>query len=615
MSASPLYLRSAGLPEPWRPVDRLLHRWVRAHGGDEALARLAGAISAAEGDGHTALAADDAERYGARWPDATQCAAWRASGWLGERDGDAPFVMDAGLRLYLRRHARAEAAIAARLAALASTAMTSTAMTTTPHAPLDLDALFGGSGDGRDAAQREAVRRASMSALFVLTGGPGTGKTTTVLRMLLALLARRAEAPRVAVAAPTGKAAQRLVQALRDGSAALTDALAEHPTWAPTLARFRVPEATTAHRLLGFHPRRHAFAHDARHPLALDLLVVDEASMLALALLRALCAALPPHAALWLVGDADQLSPVGPGSALQDLVQAFEAREGAPLQRLVHGFRASSAPGALNAAVLAGDAAALRAAFAESPSALRWHDAPTEASLRDALDAWADALLAEGRAAALLAEGRAAALLAEGRAAALLADTIEPAGLARAALDALRDRQWLCALRQGPRGSEAANARIDARLRRAAERDGLPVQDAFYPGRRLLVTRNDPDTGLFNGDVGVVLAEADGRLRAWFDGSDGPRAVLLGALPPHEPAFALSIHKSQGSEYGHVAVLLPDDAQHRLLSRELLYTATSRARRALDLHAAPEVVDAALAHRVKRMGGLHDRLAESLPPR
>ncbi len=597
MSASPLYLRSAGLPEPWRPVDRLLHRWVRAHGGDEALARLAGAISAAEGDGHTALAADDAERYGARWPDATQCAAWRAGGWLGEGDGEAPFVMDAGLRLYLRRHARAEAAIAARLAALASTAMTSTAMTTTPHAPLDLDALFGGSGDGRDGAQREAVRRASMSALFVLTGGPGTGKTTTVLRMLLALLARRAEAPRVAVAAPTGKAAQRLVQALRDGAATLTDALAEHPTWAPTLARFRVPEATTAHRLLGFHPRRHAFAHDARHPLDLDLLVVDEASMLDLDLLRALCAALPPHAALWLVGDADQLSPVGPGSALQDLVQAFEAREGAPLQRLVHGFRAASAPGALNAAVLAGDAAALRAAFAASPSALRWHDAPTEASLRDALDAWADALLAEGRAAGLSA------------------DTIESASLARAALDALRDRQWLCALRQGPRGSEAANARIDARLRRAAERDGLPVQDAFYPGRRLLVTRNDPDTGLFNGDVGVVLADADGRLRAWFDGSDGPRAVLLGALPPHEPAFALSIHKSQGSEYGHVAVLLPDDPQHRLLSRELLYTATSRARRALDLHAAPEVVDAALALRVKRMGGLHDRLAERLPPR
>lgn len=597
MSASPLYLRSAGLPDAWRPVDRLLHRWVRAHGGDEALARLAGAISAAEGDGHTALAADDADRYGARWPDAAQCAAWRERGWLGERDGDAPFVMDAGLRLYLRRHARAEAAIAARLATLASTATTPTAPTTTPPAPLDLDALFGGRGDGRDAAQREAVRRASESALFVLTGGPGTGKTTTVLRMLLALIARRAEAPRVAVAAPTGKAAQRLVQALRDGATTLADALSPHPTWAPTLARFRLPEATTVHRLLGFHPRRHAFAHHARHPLDLDLLVVDEASMLDLDLLRALCAALPPHAALWLVGDADQLSPVGPGSALQDLVQAFEGRANAPLQRLVHGFRAASAPGALNAAVLAGDAAALRATFAQSPMALRWHDAPTEASLRDALDAWADALLAEGRAAARPA------------------DTIESTRLARAALDALRNRQWLCALRQGPRGSEAANARIDARLRRAAERDGLPVQDAFYPGRRLLVTRNDPDTGLFNGDVGVVLAEADGRLRAWFDGSDGPRAVLLGALPPHEPAFALSIHKSQGSEYGHVAVLLPDDPTHRLLSRELLYTATSRARRALDLHAAPEVVDAALANRVKRMGGLHDRLAERLPPR
>jgi 8-oxo-dGTP pyrophosphatase MutT (NUDIX family) len=128
----------------------------------------------------------------------------------------------------------------------------------------------------------------------------------------------------------------------------------------------------------------------------------------------------------------------------------------------------------------------------------------------------------------------------------------------------------------------------------------------------VLVTRNDADSGLFNGDVGLCLADADGRLRAWFDGADGPRALPLGALPAFDLAFALTVHKSQGSEYGEVAVLLPDDPTHRALSRELLYTAASRAKRALALHASSDVIDACLARPVRRSGGLHVRLAEAL---
>ena len=163
------------------------------------------------------------------------------------------------------------------------------------------------------------------------------------------------------------------------------------------------------------------------------------------------------------------------------------------------------------------------------------------------------------------------------------------------------------------------NARLDALLRHASDRRGAAADiagdeagSAHYVGRRLLVTRNDPDTGLFNGDVGIVLADADGRRRAWFDGADGPRAVPLGALPPHEPAFALTVHKSQGSEYAHVAVLLPLDPMHRVLSRELLYTAASRARPSLALHAAMSVVDACLSQPLRRSGGLHVRLADAL---
>ena len=583
MSASPLFLRSAGLSDDWRPIDRLLHRWVRAHGGDEALARLAGAISAAESDGHSALSAADVERYGARWPSEAQVAGWRQAGWLGERDEAAPFVLDAGQRLYLRRYARLEAGIAARLAAMVDVAAA------TPMTPdgdrrdgraVDVDALFGSEdGDGRDAAQRAAVRRCDDARLFVLTGGPGTGKTTTVLRMLLAVLARAGTAPRIAVAAPTGKAAQRLVQSLRDGLDRLPEALHRHPHWGPALSRFALPEATTVHRLLGFHPHRRAFAHDARRPLDVDLLIVDEASMLDLEMLAALCAALPPQAALWLVGDADQLSPVGPGSALQDLGQALDDRRGAPLQRLRHGFRAASAPAALNAAVLAGDLDGLRDAFAAHPEALRWHTDGDAAALHRTLDAWADALIATR---------------------------------SHATLASLRERQWLCALRQGPFGVDAINARVDARLRAAATRDGLAGPDGHYPGRRLLVTRNDRETDLFNGDVGLVMADDDGRLRAWFEGDSGPRAIALGALPAHEPAFALSVHKSQGSEYDEVTVLLPDDPANPILSRELLYTAASRARQHLVLHGSEGAVAACLARPVRRSGGLHARLAEAL---
>lgn len=592
MSASSLWSRGTGLPENWRPIDRLLHRWVRMHGGEELLACLAGAASAAEAEGHTALAAGEAGRFGAVWPEAGHWKAWREAGWVDELVGEAPFVLDAGLRFYLRRHALAEQAIAVKLATLAATPWAGAgAKGKVEFTEADLDVLFGGPGDGRDAAQREAVRCCVASSLFVLTGGPGTGKTTTVLRMLLALLRQVDGSPRIAVAAPTGKAAQRLVLALSDGLAGLPATLRDDPQWAKVLARFQQPQALTLHRLLGFQSHRHAFLHTARRPLDLDLLIVDEASMLDLDLLRALCAALPERVALWLVGDADQLSPVGPGSALQDLVQTCEIRINAPLVRLAHGFRAGSAPAALNAALRAGDLEATRTVFAEHPC-LRWHTTTDAASLQSALDAWTQALLAT-------------------RPAALPADVSAAAAAAHAALLDLRKRQWLCALRQGPFGVEAINARIDTRLRREAERAGLPLQDGGYPGRRLLITRNDPDTSLVNGDLGLCLADVEGQLHFHVEHANGPRAFPLGALPPHEPAFAMSIHKSQGSEYEHVAVLLPDDPMHGLLSRELLYTAASRARVALDLHASPDVVEAALARPVQRVGGLHARLSEA----
>jgi exodeoxyribonuclease V alpha subunit len=572
----PLMARSAtGLPEAWRPIDRLLHRWVLSHGGSEDLARLGGALSAATGEGHSALAVEDALRLGAPTldPDALDAL---LGAWLGPAEADTPFVRDGNARVYLRRYWQAETAIAAAVAEAVQATLPALA---TAIDEATLDALFGGPSTPETTPQREAVRRCLGTRLFVLTGGPGTGKTTTVRRMLMARQRLQDTPLAVRVAAPTGKAAQRLAESLREGEGLPV-----------------APVALTVHRLLDYQPHAQAFGRHRGRPIEADLVVVDEASMLDLETLHALLDALPPHAALWLVGDADQLSPVGPGSALQDLVQAFEARDASPLVRLRHSFRAEAALAAVNAALREGDGGALAEAIDRSEGAVRVLGTTTPATVQAALRDWAEALLADGAMPVLPA------------------DPAQAATLAAAALRGLKARQWLCAVRDGAFGSVEANQRLDAALRRHA---GANAQGEWYPGRRVLVTRNDTDTGLFNGDVGLCLADADGRLHVWFErideGGIAPaRALPIGALPAFDLGFALTVHKSQGSEYSEVAVLLPPDPQHRVLSRELLYTAASRAKRALTLHADDAVIDACLDRPVRRAGGLHVRLAEAL---
>jgi exodeoxyribonuclease V alpha subunit len=598
----------ATAPEGWRPLDHAVARWVVIHGGSPLLAIVAGWASLAEGHGDSALPLEgpDAARHGMGALDLAALAALadeplvQVVGNEGLPPATAPFVVDHG-HFYLRRNFLHEVAVAQQLDARRAAGR----MDVQTSAD-DVAELFHGATGSAVQAQRDAVAGVPGRRLFVLTGGPGTGKTSTVLRMLL-MLARNATAqgakmPAIRLAAPTGKAAQRLAASLREGGRALRER-ADGPlpaAWQPCLDHVLAADAGTLHRLLGSRGHSGGFRHHAGDPVAADIVVVDEASMVDLALLRALLDALPPAATLILVGDADQLTSVGTGSVLLDLVAALDA-DGAPeLVRLQHSFRAHRDLVAINHAILQGDAAAFAAAWQAAGAAAIRRQVATVHDLQRVLGGWCRELRQS-----LQASGAYAAV-PEGR-----------DDLVLAALDGLRRRQLLCALREGPFGAVEANAAIERALRVDAEDH---VGTPWYPGRAVLITRNDAAAGLFNGDLGLCLLGTDGQLRVWFEaattagdeavanGQRGVRALAPGNLPTHEAGFALTIHKSQGSEYDHVALLLPPEADNRILSRQLLYTGASRARRVLELWATDAALEAAIATPVRRAGGLRQRL-------
>ncbi|MGN2243994.1 exodeoxyribonuclease V subunit alpha [Frateuria sp. GZRR33] len=584
---------------PWRPLDRALLRWTLAHGGSPQVARLAAWTSFADGEGDTALplAGEQAGRHGAPMLSPEERAAVRSDPLVSDGDAPAPFVLDAHDRFYLWRNHADEVAVARQL----RTRRDAGSRVAVDEATVD--ELFGGVRSEAVGRQRAAVAQVGGRKLFVLTGGPGTGKTTTVLRMLLMLQhLEHGKAPTIQVGAPTGKAAQRLVQSLRQGKQALQVSLSE--AWRPRLERIPDSEALTLHRMLAYDPRRNRFGRDAARPLAADIVVVDEASMIDLALLRALLEAVRPDATLVLVGDADQLTSVAAGSVLMDVVAVMEA-EGAPdIVRLEHSFRAGQQLVPVNRAVRAGDPAALRGTVTQAGEHAQWARVDDTTQLRRELLRWTGEL---GRLPIRPVLPPHHAGREEAGA--------ERSTLALQALHALARRQLLCALREDGFGALALNGWIEQQLKQAW---GVPEDRVWYPGRAVLVTRNDYATRLYNGDVGLCLADADGALRVWFetttaDGQPGARSFAPGMLPAHEGAFAITIHKSQGSEYDQVAVLLPPDPESRILSRQLLYTGLSRAKKTALLWSSEAALDAALARPVRRAGGLADRLAGAAP--
>jgi exodeoxyribonuclease V alpha subunit len=589
-----------------RAIDLGLARWVRARSGSALLARAAFEAGAAEGEGHACA------RLGDDFTPA-DVDALRKHAWVGDGAVFTPFVLDAARRFYLWRNWQHERRLADELLARCAARELPLSRATIER---DLAALFGDSDVDKTRWQRAAVAAVPGTRFFVLTGGPGTGKTTTVVRMLLMLL-RHAKScglaqTSIALAAPTGKAAQRLAQAIARGKDELLAGLAADSPFRELLPAIPHAEAKTLHRLLGFRPDMNAFTHGARDPLPADIVVVDEASMADLAMMRQLVDALRPEAMLILLGDPDQLASVDAGSVLADIVAGAPRNRfpAALLERLQPVFSYALEVQSTDVP-LAGHVVTLEhvwRAGGELQRAIR--------ALREDDIGWMSSCLDDRDDASLRLRACADAAALQTRVdtwldahAPSFASLFSPDAGVDAAFASLRASQLLCALRDGAFGAQGVNALMTKRL---AERFGFDPAHTWYHGRPVIITRNDYARGLFNGDVGIALAGAQG-LRVWFETSDRGGASNLRSfsprmLPACESAWAITIHRSQGSEYDEVAVVLPPDADHRLLSRELIYTAVSRARRRVELWSSEAVLRGALGRRVERQGGLRERL-------
>lgn len=556
-----------------------------------------------------------------------------------------PLVL-VGHRLYLRRYWRYERQIEEKISQrlLARHTLQSTQDQALVRALLDT--LF--PRDDKTPPvdwQKIACAIAAHSAFSIITGGPGTGKTTTVVKLLALLqsiaLANASAIPlTIRLAAPTGKAAARLKESISGAIAKLPETIQHN---APLIDAIPT-EVTTLHRLLGTKPDSSAFRHNARNPLPLDILVVDESSMVDIEMMASLLMALPPHARLILLGDKDQLASVEAGSVLGELCRRAEQGHFTPeaaqwlkaitgeqidrhlidangraldqhiaMLRTSYRFTAASGIGQLASAVNAGDKPRIHGVWAANYADLNRQILPN-------LDAAALQSLLLGQAQNSMSEknpryGFAHYLKTMHKSKPSLAS--EKAAFdvwAKSVLEAYTKFQLLTALRNGPYGVAGMNERVESLL---AEQRLIHPTGSWYEGRPVLVTQNDYRLGLMNGDIGISLAypvmnKATGAkewsLRVAFlktDGSGDIHWVLPSRLLAIETVYALTVHKSQGSEFSHCAILLPPDI-NPILTRELIYTAITRGKENVWVLCVGNaaIIEEAASRTVQRTGGL-----------
>ncbi len=513
------------------------------------------------------------------WP---QPADWEQaiarSAMVGDGNGDEPLVLSGGL-LFLQRYFRYEELVA-RLIGDRCGPIQSALDTGTEEI---LSRLLPPGADGQTTLQHAAVALALKAEVTVIAGGPGTGKTFAVGALLATLASRRGEEfPLVALCAPTGKAAARLGEAVAEFASTVDD-----PAVHETLAGV---EASTMHRLLGWGRGRGQFAHNARNPLPHDLVIVDEMSMVSLPMAAKLLAAVRPDAKIVLVGDPFQLESIEAGTVLADIVGPAADASAAPtpagpsirdhvvvLDR-VHRFETGSVIADFADAVREGKPDLAIELLGQDSVELQWIPEHAGSGFRDL---WDTVLERRSR----------------------MVELAMTPGNDQEVFEALSGMAVLCARRNGP-GSVAwwrwnLETALDERF------TGLRYGGEWYPGRPVMITRNDYNLGLYNGDIGVAVQTDEG-LRVVFE-RGGLRAFLPSHLIEHTTVHAMTIHKSQGSQFDEVAVVLPGE-RSRLLTRELLYTAVTRAKRKVWLVGNEDVVRHAIERSVQRASGLRTRL-------
>jgi exodeoxyribonuclease V alpha subunit len=520
----------------------------------------------------------------------------KASRIVGTPGEFKPLILDKSHRLYLYRYWHYENYLAARLRELAGS----------ESPPLDygilrdgLNRLFPSDKSGIIDYQKIAAFIAVTRRLCVISGGPGTGKTATIAR-ILALLLEQNQALRIALCAPTGKACAGLKESIRENKDSLNIA---------DSIKSLIPDtAFTIHRLLKTIPHSPYFRHDDRNPLPFDVLIVDETSMVDLALLAKLVSALLSKASLILLGDRNQLASVEAGAVMGDIFGSQESHSysksfcelhesvtgetieyrrsaGAPapladcIVELSHSYRfgRESGIGVLSRKIIDNDINGACLILRENKfNDVRWFFPSPQKNLstiiKDYAGEWSEEYFADG----------------------------DPLSI----LGRLNRRQVFCALREGPYGVKAINNLIDNILKSL-------MPDALVHSRKpIIITENDYDLGLFNGDIGIILPDrdSDNKSRAFFIDSEGDlRKYPLSRLPAYEAAYAITVHKSQGSEFDEIMLILPD-RDSPVLTRELFYTALTRARQKAVIHGDENIIRACLARTSERMSALAEYL-------
>jgi exodeoxyribonuclease V alpha subunit len=540
---------------------------------------------------------------------------------LGDDHGQPLVLVDA--RLYLRRYWGYESRVAAQVSARSANAEP----VDEAVARLWLDRLFDAptvdDASSEPDWQKVACAVALRGRISVITGGPGTGKTYTAARLLalwFAIAPHRSQL-RVALAAPTGKAAARLKQSIDSALNGLQVRLGNDLVLSELTKQ--VGAARTLHSLLGARPDTRRLRHGPANPLDVDVLIVDEASMVHLEMMASLLDALPATARVVLLGDKDQLASVEAGAVLGDLCRdaddghyradtiryvaaltgqqipvSYADERGAPLAQhtvmLRKSQRFGGAIGQLAKAVNAGQSEVAAAQFDTDAGAVAWSVAATPTTVLD--------LASKGREGVEGGYRRYLELMRR--------RPREPAAQdawVRDVIQAFDRFRVLCAVREGDWGVSGLNRAIEQRL---AEDGLLTPRGEWYEGRPVIVTRNDYALGVFNGDIGIALkaAPGDATLRAWFVEGELVRSVSVSRLAEVQTAFAMTVHKSQGSEFDHTVLVLPPNGGP-VVSRELVYTGITRARSALTLVTGrPDALAQAVARSTRRSSGLRSRL-------